>query len=1337
VFGRIRSHKLYIPLLTIFGLAAVFCAYSFLYVSSQETYANERAFRLLSVIGDQLTKHFDNLKSVMAAALVYSPGDASPRTATERTAEYIKRVAGHGDEISIVKANLPCPNDWKREGAIKLYLLPNQANFALEAIFESALDRGLPVCSIDAKVDPAAEFRERFHNLTSDYFDDILIATSTGEVLFESNLTGLRISSLETLGAPQLPNAAVKPEPDAKDARPKASPFRDVSQFSNVRDVRLAGGVYKLYMQPVPLQIFADKKENQTVKTVICGLWRADRQQSALVSIPYATLIWGVLGVLAVFGLLWPLLKVAYMSPTERLKRLHVFFLISSSLFVTGVLTTLVLNGAYMSRLDDDAHRQLEDLAAAIDKNVKAELARALILMNRLECPYCYTHDVLAKATDKEWTRTRILEEPSVRNALDLYPYFDNIFWADRDGRQLFKITVHGEATPQTSVADTAYFRAVRDGQRLKSLPWRPIADANIDPVEYETALATKFHLETLYSTNTGEYFVVLAKPAQAKGLPRYLSGSVAEVLVTKFISLQQPVLPAGFGYAVVDHDGLVQFHSSEGRNQIEDFFKESRENPVIQAMVAAGTTGYADVDYDGRQQLMRVLPLPYLADPGLTLIVFRDTNYFRMINMACILTFGFLGTMLGAPAFCLLALCIARRGSYPLERMWPDGGRRASYIGIVVAAACAAAAFVIRYPEMEIVDALRSVLALSTAALLLAAISCARPHWSEEIKVAIAAIAIVAISGWSWALLAAGVYLALSLNPTRRRISKLAERCNPKSLYVAAVFSLLAAGVVLPCFGIFKIAYHSISALAIETALQDRADLLMHRSEAIRDRFSDPEIAPADNNEQRGGRVSIVVKRIQEGLDRYDRPVFAPRGLKLPEDVPPRVSQVDKKIAELTAWFPNNTFGGQLRQATMADFRDKNSPWVAGVVDGYEIIALKQVPEGLREKSLRGVYPVWRVGREHVLILALLGLLLIVWLRYMARKLFLTELEQAPPLEPWSPPDLPDSGLVIIGDPESGRAAAAARIPAKDWIDLAQTVVSGSWSLPELKENVVVVDNFEFDIESPESCQAKLKLLEELVFVRRKQVVLLSTVDPIFHAEACGQMLERWVAVLGGLQKLVMDDRMLNPIDAWVTERALSKKFLPEGLVALILEECNGFPHLRRVGIGILGRHVPGSAFSHARIMEELMDRADTFYRMLWTACANQERLVLFQLARDGWANPKNARAIRQLERRGLVRRTPALRILNESFRRFVWDAQLPAEVKKWEEEVQNSTWSALKLGFTTAAFAGGAWLLYTQQEIFQAGTGYLAALGTASGAVISLARSLSLGKAGASPDK
>jgi len=105
---------------------------------------------------------------------------------------------------------------------------------------------------------------------------------------------------------------------------------------------------------------------------------------------------------------------------------------------------------------------------------------------------------------------------------------------------------------------------------------------------------------------------------------------------------------------------------------------------------------------------------------------------------------------------------------------------------------------------------------------------------------------------------------------------------------------------------------------------------------------------------------------------------------------------------------------------------------------------------------------------------------------------------------------------------------------------------------------------------------------------------------------------------------------------------------------------------------------------------------------------------------------NPKNARAIQQLQRRGIIRRGSGYRIMNDSFCYFVRNGPCPADVAAWEQEEQHSAWSAVKVALSTAALMFGAWLLYAQQDVFQLGIGYVAALGTAGGAVLNLARTL-----------
>src|SRR5437868_10227427 len=104
MFSSFRSNKLYVPLATILGCGALFFVYHFIYVASQRNYADERAFRLLAVAGDQMGRKFENLNKVLSASLV--PSSA---------ADYLKQVRGYKDEVTGVIAR-PCPTGWNRQG---------------------------------------------------------------------------------------------------------------------------------------------------------------------------------------------------------------------------------------------------------------------------------------------------------------------------------------------------------------------------------------------------------------------------------------------------------------------------------------------------------------------------------------------------------------------------------------------------------------------------------------------------------------------------------------------------------------------------------------------------------------------------------------------------------------------------------------------------------------------------------------------------------------------------------------------------------------------------------------------------------------------------------------------------------------------------------------------------------------------------------------------------------------------------------------------------------------------------------------------------------------------
>jgi hypothetical protein len=1092
------------------------------------------------------------------------------------------------------------------------------------------------------------------------------------------------------------------------------------------------------------------------VKLVVCGLWRSDRLQSEVVSIPYPKLMWGTILVLSVFALVWPLLKVAYMSPSERLSRMRVFYLLFSALFLTGILTVIVLNLAYTLRANEESSEQLNAMADRIEKNTKTELARALKLMDKLGEDE-QVHAEFRKLAAKPWDPgTNILNWKLFQAArIDSYPYFDNIFWTDSDGNQAYKATVRSKATPQTSIQKEEYFQDLRNDGRHTVRH----GDSN-------------FRFDSTYSPNTGEFFVILAKNYQTNwhDIPEPIRKKLTtQVLVTQFLSLYDPVVPAGFGYTVVSHEGKVQFHSTSARNKVEDFFKECRQDPVLTSLVTNGGRDELEADYMGKQQQMVVRPMPDLGEPGPALIVFRDSNYFSTINVASLLVFTLLICIFSVPFLLGLGAYVFRATNYPLAGVSPSEGQASRYIDMLISNGCLTIAFAIGFAAMTMNKLFVAMLAVTAVALIFGFVLPTRfgEKWIPAGKLAVL-VTLLAIAPAPLGLLTAAAYVVVSLPPVSRALQQFAVRSiKLQYLYTAVMFSLLTVVVVLPCFGLFKISYNTVNRLALENAQLARLDQLTHRAERAKEHFADldPDAMKRGDEQVRKRVLEYAEVRVSEPLDRYDDAVFFPHNIEAPETITllkKATSEKDKReanwlelpIAKAAAWFPSNRLGAELRERALADKRHKDSgdeshpgpKWKSakfGVDDEILWLEGSSVPGG----ELLGVYPIWQLPWLAAVVMVMLAFLLAGWLYYVIRKVFLTDLSEVPQLPEWIPCQSGGRNLLIIGFPKSGKSTRASKLPDADFLDLGQVVLQANWTLPEFPHSTVVIDHFEFDIDNPNTCFEKLKLLEEVLYVRKKAVILLSAVDPMFYLaqgspeivtpttgmhDPPGQVLDRWAAALSMFEKLKMKDVEVDDV-----RRALAgqgSKCRKE-LVELVVAECPYTEALRRIGLDLLRVHCDDRCISTGQLMEELLDRADSYYRILWSTCTKQERLVLFQLAQDGWPNPKNDCAIQQLARRRFIIRRRGFRIMNESFRRFVRTAQYPAEIAKWEDEEQHSVWSAMKLGLSTALLMFGAWLLYAQQEVFQLGIGYVAALGTAAVAILNLTRGLFGSKTGGSP--
>jgi hypothetical protein len=160
----------------------------------------------------------------------------------------------------------------------------------------------------------------------------------------------------------------------------------------------------------------------------------------------------------------------------------------------------------------------------------------------------------------------------------------------------------------------------------------------------------------------------------------------------------------------------------------------------------------------------------------------------------------------------------------------------------------------------------------------------------------------------------------------------------------------------------------------------------------------------------------------------------------------------------------------------------------------------------------------------------------------------------------------------------------------------------------------------------------------------------------------------------------------------------------------------------LRRIGKEILEHFQTDHPVNFSWVWSRVLERADAYYHVLWSVLTPTERLVLYQLAFDGWANPKNSVALQQLERKRLVYKRPMYQIMNESFRRFIQSTEHTEEIAEWERREQQSTWHAFRYVVIGGVIGLGVWLLYTQATLTQVMAGSITAIVTLLTAVSSL---------------
>ncbi len=376
----------------------------------------------------------------------------------------------------------------------------------------------------------------------------------------------------------------------------------------------------------------------------------------------------------------------------------------------------------------------------------------------------------------------------------------------------------------------------------------------------------------------------------------------------------------------------------------------------------------------------------------------------------------------------------------------------------------------------------------------------------------------------------------------------------------------------------------------------------------------------------------------------------------------------------------------------------------------------------------------------------------LIIWIvRFIARSIFLLDL-QAPRwlfLRSKLKPTLGDH-IFLIRRPAT---AAATLIDVQKFRSFnfnslkSDDDISKSLIDLDMAERDVLCLGLQVQPADGEAVMRQLVFLERLLELPNRTVIIDSTVSPLLIQTIAsadkpkgsrGSLRQRWEAVLSrfiwltGEQLVALRNEARTQGVATASRSLffrlrLEWKLMKPRLRALLhLFRRNGaakspydpllpewlFRETRSDAfLKALADQVSWKKYSREETLDEIRERAESYYAGLWASCSSAEKLLLQQLAKQGLVNGKNRKSIRRLIARGLVRRAPHIRVFSETFRRYVLELSNSQNLTAMEEQ-SAGLWTSLRVPMGLVTLTIAVIFFASQKDLLNVTTGVVTGL-------------------------
>lgn len=1130
------------------------------------------------------------------------------------------------------------------------------------------------------------------HQLEEDAFDQLLLVTPSGRVIFSRGSSEVRLTSLDSM---------VRRDPEGKW---KKQPFAGLGHVSQVLDVRVSDEDYVLYLQPCCIRMRDSSNPKTEPGWVVAGLTKRStlRNDSMAVSFSIMALTAGLI-LLAVFS--WPFLKLTLLGRDRRLRLIDVLAVGICSLLGIALVVLFVADWYSYGRLKNDLDHQLQDLSSDIQHNARAEIDSAYRQLRILD-------RWTASAKPEERT-TKLFAQPGLEGLENAaYPFLETFSLIDSTGWQRNKWASAEYTTPFVRTRSREYFKHWQNHVPRKQ---------PLDRVQPADDASTNAYLESIRSATTGSKEAVLSAPTDSITLDRTSKKITVAAMAIPMRSLNDVALPPGFKFAVIDSTGHVLFHSDQQRSLVEQFFLETDRSRRLRAAIAARHAEALSVRYLGQDFRAYVAPLERINGSGWSLVTLFDRQLLRTVNIEWVIT-TMLFTVIYASLY--IALCIVvliSRPAYRAPWVWPDSGKQKEHQRLIAAYGVFGIAFIVAMFGVEgrqllaFAWTLPFVVWITTYLTVTGREGATRPRWRMMaclLGLILVMLLLVSGEGWLgitvWGIATAGVLLPLV--PVQLPV---------RQPYIVAATMLLVLTGALPTLAAFVVAraiqvdsYIKYGQLSLARQVQPR--LILARPAA--------ELADHRRTELEHRRRVLDRSWGRYGHFFYHSTVVdtsEPNAIASTCGARPDAQEQDPRhelptlLEDLLPFYSESSVG--MRE--LLHDRSSDGVWHWHRTDTTLVLHSAQTA-GWDIACVRSALPTFATSLAsiddagtvaEVVVLIALAIFAMVWIaRFAARRIFLIDV-----IEPlWARrvapfPVHPGEHLYIVWQ----AADRNARDLVEDGmyvVDIEKVRGSGDKGFAAERDRLerlptgqtIVVDHLEARNGSPTFDDSKFEFVRDALDVQHRTVVLVSGVRP--------RSLVARIAAARASESATIERR-------WT---ALLKRFtVLDGVPNTDTLERSVF---KEVGLGREREDGSRTPLRREQILEEVGDRLDNYNRGIWESCSDAQKLVLLHLANEGLVNEKNRRTVRLLLARGLIRKNPNFGFVNETFRRFLLSRIPAAEVAEMEEK-SISAWDAVRLPFLITLMAVSAFFFLTQRELFTTTVAVITAL---AGGIPSLVR-------------